>query len=483
MLIPIASCMRILKEPTGTPQLEWINNLPNEGMIRYMSLLNAERIMLTSPKALSEVIVTRSYEFIKPPALGRFIGRILGIGIITAEGDEHKKQRKNLMPAFAYRHIRDLVPTFWRLSGEMIQLIEDEVRTKAAASASESEKTLQVASIGLAGWISRATLDIIGEAGLGRSLGSLHNPDNEINRTYRNIFSPSGQARILGLLGIFLPPWIITMIPIKRNDDMNAASRKIRALARDLCVTKEKKLQAERDKVADIDILSVALKSGGFTVENLVDQAMTFLAAGHETTSSAVQWAMMQVGKNQEMQERLRTEIRSKLPSITTSSDPSSITAEALDNLPYLHAFCNEVLRVDTPVRITTRYVPKDTTIQGHFVPKGTEIMLPIGAVNQSIAQWGPDAKEFKPERWLAPGQANGGGAESNFSMLTFLHGPRGCIGQAFSRMEMQCLVAALVGRFKIELEDLTAEVGTEGQLTSKPKGGVEVKLTILEGW
>jgi cytochrome P450 len=92
-----------------------------------------------------------------------------------------------------------------------------------------------------------------------------------------------------------------------------------------------------------LDILSVALESGGFTDENLIDQLMTFLAAGHETTASAMTWATYLLAKHPEVQARLRAEIRENLPSI--SDTDTAVSSSDIGRLPYLSAFCNEVLR------------------------------------------------------------------------------------------------------------------------------------------
>ena len=77
-------------KPSGEPQKEWILTVPNEGLIRYTSILNQERLMLTTPQALSEVLTQNSYDYIKPAMLTNGVGRILGVGLILAEGDEHK---------------------------------------------------------------------------------------------------------------------------------------------------------------------------------------------------------------------------------------------------------------------------------------------------------------------------------------------------------------------------------------------------------
>ena len=324
------------------------------------------------------------------------------------------------MPAFAHRHIKDLYPTFWSMSADLARVITDVVRTEAAAASGQEKPTSPSAIVPMSGWLSRALLDIIGVAGMGQNFNALHDPNTELYETYQKIFEPSRQAKIMGLLGLFIPMQVLRLLPVKRNDDMAAAAVSIRAVSRKLIQAKQQKMSQKEARV-DKDILSVALESGGFSEDNLVDQMMTFLAAGHETTASATTWALLALSQHPGTQTRLREEIRANLPSIEDDTTPMS--AEVMDRLPYLHAVCNEVLRLHSPVPLTRREAAKDTTILGQFVPKGTDIILAPVAVNTSKELWGEDALEFNPERWMAPGKANSGGAASNYSMLTFLHG------------------------------------------------------------
>lgn len=80
----------IRTEPTGLPQQRWLNKVPNDGLIRYLSIFNEERLLITNPKALMEVLATKNYDFIKPSMVRNGLGRILGYGILLAEGDQHK---------------------------------------------------------------------------------------------------------------------------------------------------------------------------------------------------------------------------------------------------------------------------------------------------------------------------------------------------------------------------------------------------------
>jgi cytochrome P450 len=499
---------QIINESAGVPMSRWVETLPNDGLVRYL-FWGHERVLITQPKGLAEVLVTRNYEFTKPPhfmeGLGKAAknyyssrsrhvliakpGRVLGIGILLAEGDEHKRQRRNLMPAFSYRHIKEIVPVFWTKSREMVQCLAEAAKanvrqTPEDVRADRSTRTVEHApgALDVGHWSSRATLDIIGLTGMGQDFYSLRDPNNKLNRTYQTIFRPNRAGRIMNIIGQFLPLWFLTLLPLKRNQEMRDAIGYIKQTCRDLVANKRKVLQ-EKKEGTGIDIISAALASGGFSDEDLVNQMMTFLAAGHETTATAMIWAIYAICKFPDVQKKLRDEVRSHIPSLD-----DEVTAAQIDDCHYLQAFCNETLRLWSPVSLTMRWTPADTTVQGQFVPKGTQIVLSPAAINTSTHLWGPDAKEFKPERWLdADGRANNkGSADSNYSFLTFLHGPRSCIGQRFAQAEFACLVAAWVGRFETSFEDPSrweGELEVKGGITSKPVGGVWVTLKQLDGW
>ena len=456
----------ITMESSGVPMRRWVNEVPNDGLIRYLHLFNRERLLLTSPKALAEVLTTNSYDFVKPRLLREGAGAILGSGILFAEGDEHKHQRKAFMPAFNFRQIKELYPIFWAKSREMVHGIEAQLAAQSPSLA-----------VDVSQWISRATLDIIGLAGMGQDFNSLADPNTELNSVYRKIFQPSKASQVISLLQFFIPFWMLRLLPLQRNDDIMAASAVARNTARKLVQSKREALAAKRD--LSPDIISVALESGSFTEDELVNNMMTFLAAGHETTASAFVWAIYLLCLHPAVQTKLRQEIRSHIP----GGLASEIDHTVLDNMPYLHAVCSETLRLYAPVPLTLRDTAVDTTILGQFVPKGTKIILSPWAVNTSTYLWGPDSADFNPERWLAPGQAGSGGASSNYAFLTFLHGPRSCIGQRFAVAELGALVAAFVGWAEVELVDREEKIVTRGGLTARPRDGLRVVVRGVGGW
>jgi cytochrome P450 len=95
-------------------------------------------VLVTSPKGIAEVLVTRNYEFPKPSAGRGAISRILGDSILVAEGDQHKLQRRKLLPAFAFRHIKDLYPVFWQKAREGTVAMTGHVRRLGGSGSGSS---------------------------------------------------------------------------------------------------------------------------------------------------------------------------------------------------------------------------------------------------------------------------------------------------------------------------------------------------------
>ncbi|SMQ45992.1 unnamed protein product [Zymoseptoria tritici ST99CH_3D7] len=486
---------KIMREPSGFPAREWVKSVESKGgLIRY-SNWGRERVVPCTPAALAEVLVTKNYDFVKPDQLKHGLGRILGRGILLTEGEEHKFQRKNLSPAFAFRHIKEIYPVFWKKSQELAACLAVASKVEAGdapvkdGDAKDEEHKHAPGTINVGNWSSRATLDIIGLSGMGQDFNSLADPSNKLSQTYANVLRlPPGNilTKILQFAPMFLPHWLLAALPIKRNADLNEATTVIKQTCRDLIASKRALLEKSEksDDTSNRDILSVALQSNAFDDENLVNQLMTFLVAGHETTATSMIWAIYALCKYPDIQTKLREAIRKSIPSLD-----SDITAQDIDDCHYLQAFCQEVLRLWPPVSLTLRIAGRDTVIQDQVLPKGTTVLLVPVAVNVSEELWGSDAMEFNPSRWLnADGKCNASGsAKSNYSFLTFLHGPRSCIGQKFAVAEFACLLAAWIGKFNTTFEEgcphAEGEVQIKGGITAKPAGGLWCNVEEVEGW
>lgn len=442
---------------------------------------NQEFILVRSPAALSEIFVKSSYQFEKPDFIRDFLAFIIGWALLTTEGDEHKKQRRNMLPAFSFRHIKDLYPLFWEKSVEVVRAMTDDVNKNKRADG--------IADMEVSSWSVRSGLDIIGLASTGIDFGAVKDANNPLARSYYCLNPAPSDFVLLGLRA-FLPNIIMDNFPLPRVSSVKRATKHLRQVCGDLIHDKRRKMTNKED--IGVDILSVALSTGLFSDENLVDQMMTFLSAGHETTAASLVWALYLLAKYPQMQDRLRKEIREGLPS--PDSPNPSVQSTDVDGLPYLNAVCSEVLRTFSPVAATIRVANCNTTVQGQYIPKGTLLLFPIWATNTDPLLWGPDAADFKPERWLTPEQggisennAGSGGATSNYAFMTFVHGPHSCIGGNFSKSEMACLLAAWIGRFSFELKDKSLlderNLVINPSVVAKPEGGLDMLVRTVDGW
>lgn len=461
-----------------------MDEVPNDGLIRYLAFCNADRVFPTSPKVLQEVMHAKAYIFRKAPMVRRSIGKLLGMhGMLFSEGEQHKIQRRYILPAFSYRHLRELIPNFWEKSVELNKAMENDLRTKQDA---DTEKETGVV-IEISQWLSRATLDIIGSAGFGYEFNCINNDDesNELVQAYRTVFQPvSKAARLQTLVFQYLPEWLINIILSKRRKESAEAIEMVKGMC--MRMVREKKREYETGgKVGQKDILSLVTKDSPFTEEEMRDQLMTFLAAGHETTASALTWALHLLSQNPEVQSRLRAEVRSQIPSPASTETPAVLLEDYLDTLPYLRNVTNEVFRFFPPVPMTLRMAGEDTTLGGHYIPKGTIVMLSPWAINRSKKTWGPRADVFDPDRWEAHKEGKEGA--SNYDFMTFLHGPRSCIGKDFSRLEFKALLAALVGKFEfnevLDENGKRKEITIRGGVTIKPENGMPLWVRSLDGW
>lgn len=460
--------MVLFTRPPGQRYLEMMKATPNDGLIHTHSFLHTDRLLLTSPAAIADVLVSRSYDWEKAPWMRSFLRMFLGDGLLVSEGDSHKFQRKQIKPAFNFRNIKELYPVFWNKSLELCAVITEELRKKEDQVLEFNHFTTQV------------TLDIIGLAGMGRDINSMRNADDELIESYEELLEPTHEKAAYFVLHLILPPWLVGSLPWKLNERVRIITTRIKRICRDFVQDKKSKLKTEGKESSDI--LSILLRSNNFSDNDLVDQLLTFLAAGHETTSSALTWTSHLLAIHPTMQTRLRKEIYAAIPN-PSSIDPDNLST-TLESLPYLNAICNETLRLYPTIPTSARYAIRPTTICNQPIPSGTLVFVIPWAINRDPSVWGPDAESFVPERWIdsETGKVNySGGVESNYSFLTFFHGPRSCIGEKFARAELRAMVAALVGSFELEMADPNEIVRAGGTITSKPVNGMNLRMKVLE--
>ncbi|EKM59788.1 uncharacterized protein PHACADRAFT_250518 [Phanerochaete carnosa HHB-10118-sp] len=267
----------------------------------------------------------------------------------------------------------------------------------------------------------------------------------------------------------------------------------------------EKGRGVERKDITERDLLTLLIRanmatdipeSQRLTDDEVLAQVPTFIVAGHETTSTATTWALFALAQRPHVQRKLRAE----LLGVPTDGP----TMDALNALPYLDAVVRETFRHHAPVPMSLREAVQDDVIpvgtpytdkHGRVretveVRRGDLVCLPILALNRRCDIWGDDAHEFRPERWedVPEAAASVPGVWGN--LLTFLGGPRACIGYRFSVVECvpaavflslprqvcsellgrtKALLFALVRAFEFELAVPAEDVKKQSRIVTRP--------------
>jgi cytochrome P450 len=164
----------------------------------------------------------------------------------------------------------------------------------------------------------------------------------------------------------------------------------------------------------------------------------------HESTAITLAWGLFKLAQMPDVQEHLRQEIQETLPDLNSEA-PSY---ETINSMPYLRCFLMELLRLYPAFPAIMREASKTTNVEDLQIQQGTRIMVSPYAINRSLELWGPDAREFRVERWL---DSHSGGAKSPQAFMTFSSGQRICIGKDFAVNSLKLFLAVMVNNFRFE--------------------------------
>ncbi|CAI2164424.1 11510_t:CDS:2 [Funneliformis geosporum] len=200
---------------------------------------------------------------------------------------------------------------------------------------------------------------------------------------------------------------------------------------------------------------------------------MTFLLAGHETSSTTTSWALLLLAQNPLEQDLLREELVKAFP----DKSKFNPTFEEINSLEYLNNIVKETLRLISPVVKVQRYNTKDKILCGQFIPKNTIIDIPISTINKLPSIWGPTAEIFDPKRWSDPSLTKN---ITNYNFIPFLTGARSCIGNKLALNEIKILLSILVRNFVFQpVEGL--HIKKKAGFFSKPDPHLELIVSKVE--
>jgi cytochrome P450 len=267
------------KLPPGQHFLEWSVQTPNDGLLLLRSPFHKSRILVTKPKALADLLVKNPYDFVKPRTVRDFLRKVLGDGLIIVEGGVHRFQRKNTMPAFSFRHIKDLYPMMWRKAVLLTQTVAMEIEEQSAPTPAlgKNEKPIQKTTE-ITTWAGKVTLDIIGVAGLGAEFNAMKSQDHQLVKNYDELLEPTTEKLLFFLTCISLTTKFVRKLPWAMNEVFYRTTSSLREITSKLVQEKREAIKTGSDD--HFDILSLLIQSNNFSNDELVDQLLTFLAAG-----------------------------------------------------------------------------------------------------------------------------------------------------------------------------------------------------------
>ncbi|KAJ7729679.1 cytochrome P450 [Mycena maculata] len=448
------------------------------------------KIVLTDPKALVHFYQSERSVYVRTHDSRLFIGKIFGRGVLWAEGDTHKRQRKALTPAFSNAAIRRLTAVFYD-SAYKLKSIWDPIL----------EAGPDGAIIEVQEWMNRIALDSIGIAGFSHDFRYLEGHQSPVTVAFESLQATESSflSEMVFMLAFIFP--FLLSIPTARMRIFWELRRSLNVIAEGLLTkTRIEKENNVAEELTDKSVIGLLLKAEVadaelyMTQEEVVAQMNVLLLAGYETTSVSLTWALIELAKYPEIQDKLREEL--------TRFGPVDPTWDQLvSDLPFLDAVVLEVLRLHPPIGETLReaaqddiiplgtpvVAPSGELISSIAIAKGSTVSSPIRCVNTSEALWGPDAKEFKPERWFEVKKEMKFPAkdlQGHHHLLTFHDGPRTCLGKSFALAEFKAALSVLVRNFVFEFPDgPETKIEAHTAIVPRPKvagqNGAKVPLRV----
>jgi cytochrome P450 len=366
----------------------------------------------------------------------RVMTRVLGNGLLTSEGDFHRRQRQRVQPAFHHQRLQAYAETMVEATDRVhSRWIDGEVLDIHAE-------------------MMRAALFIVSKALLGGEVG-----DAEVHEIAQSL------EVILGRFSIGRIPLIplMSVLPLPTTFAFYRARAKVDAILSGI-------IQARRQRTIDTgDLLSMLLTSQddertAMTDAQLRDEMMTLFLAGHETTANALSWAWYLISQHPEVEARLHAEIDAALKGRRP-------TVADLPQLSYTRAIFAEAMRLFPPAWTVARETMTPVTMRDVAIPKGALVVASQWVVHRSPVYF-EEPERFEPERFLADRKAK----IPRFAYFPFGGGSRICVGEQFAWMEGTLVLARIAQFWRARIEPGRVVV-PEPRVTLRPQGGMRVTL------
>ncbi len=401
--------------------------------------------MINEPSLVKTVLNERPDDFPKSDRVREGLAPLLGNSVFVTNGEVWKRQRRIIDPAFEGGRLKETFPAMWQATEAALARLA----TRADGAPIEIEAET-----------SHAAADVIF-----RTLFSIP-IEHEIAAGVFEEFRTYQRTQPLVNLAAFLP--IPRWMPRLHARRTRASAESIRKLIARLTEARQQEItegRAPDDLATKIMTTRDPVTGDVFEPAEMVDQVAIFFLAGHETSASALAWALYLLAIYPEVQDRVAAEALNGI-------DPATPTFSMVSRLSFTRDVFREVLRLYPPVPMMVRQATCPETFRGRDVPRGSQIVVSPWHLHRTPRLW-DDPDGFDPDRWKTE---NGKQCQRD-AYIPFSSGARVCTGAGFAMIEGALLLAMIVRRFRIEPVEGREPVPV-AHLTVRARDGIWLRLT-----
>ncbi|XP_050501561.1 cytochrome P450 4C1-like isoform X2 [Diabrotica virgifera virgifera] len=382
----------------------------------------------------------------------------LGEGLLTSTGAKWKKRRRMLTPAFHFSILENFLEVFDSVGDIFIQKLRREV----------GKKTVEISEP-----VSLYTLDVICEAAMGIKLNAQTDSTSPYVRSTRSMCSI--------IVERILSPLDPSLYPLTLNYYREKIALKVLHAYTDSVIDKkisEKKKKTEilvdkntnigiKKKQAFLDLLLDYTMDGEPLLRtDIREEVDTFMFEGHDTTSSAISFAIFALANHPEVQEKAFMEQKEMFGNFSDAKP----TVSQFQDMKYLDLVIKETLRLYPSVPVLGRRLPEDMEYDGHLLPKGMNILLSTFAMHR-CKEYFPEPLKFIPERFEDAKLTN------PYVYTPFSAGPRNCIGQKFAILEVKSTLSKILRNFELMPATPVHELQLAPQTILVSKNGIRISI------
>lgn len=398
-------------------------------------------VIANDPGLIRHVLVDNAKNYKMATVRQMILRPILRDGLLTAEGDVWKRSRKAMAPVFTPRHIFGFAQPMLARTLDFVKRYDDVSGT-----------------VDVAHDMTMLTYEILAETLFsGEIAGEAGSFAHEIDR----LFETMGRVDPLDLLRA--PEWLPRLTRIRGRKTMAY----FREIVTDTVAMRSEKLARNPDGAPE-DFLTLLLRAegpDGLSRQEIEDNIITFIGAGHETTARALGWTIYCLAEATWERDRVEQEIDEVL-----AREPDPV--KWLDAMPYTRAAFEEALRLYPPAPSINREPIAEDEYRGFKIPRKAQVLVMPWTVHRHRKLWDrPEA--FMPERFHPENRDK----IDRYQYLPFGAGPRVCIGMSFAMQEAIIALAILLSRFRFDTVAETKPWPVQ-KLTTQPQGGLPMRVT-----